>query len=57
MSSDNEASQLSSPVQYDTDTFFFSGTTSDGWTRGGAWRGEGTWGFRPALYTTYKNEA
>ena len=26
MSSDNEVSQLRSPVQYDTATFFFSGT-------------------------------
>ena len=52
MSSDNEASQLSSPVQYDTlIRFFFQELASDGpprcggggWTRGGwTWGGEGT---------------
>ena len=40
MSSDNEDSQLSSPVQYDTDTFFLElASDAPPWGRGGGGAG------------------
>ena len=41
MSSDNEVSQLHSPVRYDTDTFFFQELARDGPPPGGGGGGQG----------------